>query len=201
MFAFILKMNELLNVFLRLVALNFLWLVTTFVGLIFFSIGPATYAVGAILKRMISGSEEFPLLKTYLAEFKSHYKESLLLSWFYLILGHILVIDLLFVDNLPLKILLIVLAFFYFLSLTFVLPVMLNFSVSGFFKKIRAAFLVGFGSLHYSLVLYAVLVLLDILILKTIPGLMLLLGISLNLYIIFWFSRQIFARIEISTTK
>lgn len=196
MYGLVLKMNKYFMIFLRMVYVNFLWFLTCAMGLIVFTIGPATYASFAVMDKLMFTKDDVPIFKTFKHEFKTHFKHTLLLSWIILLVGHVMVIDFLFTDNSYLKAGLLFLLFFVLLMVTFIIPVLMNYQLHGVFRQLKAAVLVGFGSLHYSLVLYVVLVIMNVVIFKTVPGLLALVGSSLNFAIIDWFAKQIFARID-----
>jgi uncharacterized membrane protein YesL len=195
MYAWILKINNILIFFWRIVWLNILWLLSSLLGLIWFGVGPATMALMITLKKLLYGRDEIKVTRFFFHEFKKNYKEGLLISLFYLIAGHILVVDLLFSNNTYIKTIMFIISFVYIISLTFIIPLIIQFEIKNFFKKVRMSFLVGLGSLHYTLVLYVILVLINIFMWKLIPAAYFLVGISINAIIIIWFSQQIFSRV------
>ena len=196
MYEWILKINEVLTFFLNLVWLNILWTMTTLLGLIVFSVGPSTYALTSCIKELLYSTERIAVTKLYFTEFKSRYKETLLLSWFYILVGHIIVIDLIFITNWYLKFILFFIAFFYILSLTFITHTVLEFQINGLLSKVKTSFLIGFGSLHYSVVLYLTLSLMNYLLFKFVPGILFFAGISFNILVITWFTQQIIFRLK-----
>ena len=81
------KINGRLNRILQLVYLNFLWGGLVIAGLGVFTFGPASYAMVAVIRKWLRTKETFPLTKTYFTYFKENYRETLLMSWIYGVIG------------------------------------------------------------------------------------------------------------------
>jgi uncharacterized membrane protein YesL len=191
------KLNRVLNRVLQLVYLNFLWGGLVIAGLGIFTIGPASYAMVAVMRQWLRSDDMFPLTKTYFSYFKSGYKESLVMSWIYGIAGIILVIDLLYIQNWYLRAGMLLAAFFYLLSAIYIFQIMAHYDWKGYFFKIKMAFLFGFSQLHYSLVLMTVVAGVYLLLLQTAPGVLIFMGSSFYFFATTWVSDQVFRNLEV----
>lgn len=58
----------------------------------------------AVIRQLLRSKESFPVTRTYFNYFKEGYREALIMSWIYSIIGEILFVDLLFVQNWYLRI-------------------------------------------------------------------------------------------------
>lgn len=191
------KLNRVLNRMLQLVYLNFLWGGLVVAGLGIFTIGPASYAVVAVIRQWLRSDDIFPLTKTYFSYFKSGYKESLLMSWIYGIAGIILVVDLLYIQNWYLRAAMLLAAFFYLLSAIYIFQIMAHYDWKGYFFKIKMAFLFGFSQLHYSLVMMTVVAGVYLLLLRVTPGVLIFMGSSFYFYATTWVADQVFRNLEV----
>lgn len=89
------KINHIFITILNLVYVNFLWWLFTLLGLGIFGAGPATYALVSIIRQWMRGNTSVPIFSSYWKYYKESFKESMVTSWIYLLLGYVLVIDLL----------------------------------------------------------------------------------------------------------
>ena len=124
----------------------------------------------AVIRKWLRTKETFPLTKTYFSYFKENYRETLLMSWIYGVIGVVLLVDLSFIHNWYLRIALYIAAFLYLLSALYIFPIMAHYDWKGYFFKMKMAFLFGFSHLHYSLVLILSLVGIYLMIIQTMPG-------------------------------
>lgn len=190
------KINGFLMRILNLVYLNFLWILFTLLGLIIFGIGPSTYAIVSICRQWVKGNDDLSVLPSFWKYYKESFKESVLISWIYLLIGYILTIDLLYVYNWYLRVLFLIIAFVYLLSLIFIYPTMAHYNWKGIFLKMKMAFLFGFSQLQYSLVLILVIIISYLVAVRIFPGILVFFGISFLFFIITWTANQIFTRME-----
>ncbi|WP_346208086.1 DUF624 domain-containing protein [Caldifermentibacillus hisashii] len=190
------KINHFLMRILNLVYLNFLWILFTLLGLVIFGIGPSTYAIVSICRQWVKGNDDLSVLPSFWKYYKESFKESVIISWIYLLVGYILTIDLLYVSNWYLRVLFLLIAFVYLLSLIFIYPTMAHYNWKGIFLKIKMAFLFGFSQLQYSLVLILVIITSYLVAVRIFPGILAFFGISFLFFIITWTANQIFTRME-----
>ena len=137
--------NKKLIRLLQLVYLNFLWGILVVLGLGLFTFGPASYATVSVIRKWLRSSEDFPLTQTYFHYFKENYRETLLISWLYLAVAFVLYVDLAYIQNWYLRVVILVISFFYVLSALYIFPIMAHYQWQGMFYKIKMAFLFGFS--------------------------------------------------------
>ncbi|MGI8384296.1 YesL family protein [Robertmurraya sp. P23] len=190
------KVNHIFNTILNLVYLNILWSVYTLLGLIIFGIGPSTYALVSICRQWIRGNQNIPVFKSYWKYYKECFKDSVVISWVYLLAGFVLVVDLQYVTNWYARVALFVISFMYLLSLVYIFPIMAHYSWKGILLKIKMSFLFGLACMQYSLVLGVVIVVIYGAATNFFPGILTFFGISFLFYLITWTSNQVFTRME-----
>jgi uncharacterized membrane protein YesL len=192
------KVNHFLTIILNLVYVNFLWVLFTLLGLIIFGIGPSTYALVSICRQWIRGNQNVSVFKAFWKYYKENFKESVFISWIYLVAGLVLTVDLLNVTNWYVRAALFVISFIYLLSLIYIFPIMAHYDWKGMFFKIRMSFLFGVACLQYSLVLGLVLGVIYWAVTNFFPGVLTFFGVSFLFYLITWTSNQVFTRMEIA---
>jgi uncharacterized membrane protein YesL len=161
---------------------------------------PSTYALVSICRRWVRG-QSLPVFKTYWKYYKESFKESVIISWIYLIGGFVIVIDLMYVANWYVRVAMFVIGFIYLLSLIYIFPIMAHYDWKGFFFKMKMSFLFGLSYLQYTLVLILVIGVCYWTAIKFFSGILTFLGISFLFYIITWTSNQVFTRMEMGNAK
>lgn len=182
MFSFenLLKINEFMLAILKVAYLNLLWLVSSFLGFFLFSAGPATYAMMKYYDRWLRFGEDLPAGRTFWQFFKERYKQSVLISWIYLALAAILVVNLFNVTQWYLQVANVLMFLVSALSATYVYTVMASMTFSSIKEILQASLLLGFGSLHYTIILWTVLLGAYYLASVTMPSLLLFFGIGFS---------------------
>ncbi|MCJ7843191.1 DUF624 domain-containing protein [Lederbergia sp. NSJ-179] len=188
-------LNHILIRILNLVYVNFLWVFFTLIGLGVFGIGPSTYALVSVCRQWILGKRP-PVFQTFWKYYKESFKESIIVSFVYAIIGFVLVVDLMHVVNWYIRVALIIVCFIYLLSLTYIYPIMAQYDWKGIFFKIRMSFLFGFAHLQYSLVLFLFIGLSYWILTRFLPGVLPFFGISFLFFTITWMANQVFKRME-----
>lgn len=194
------RIGESLNGFcimiLKLFYLQILWLVFTLLGFVLFGLGPATYAMFAVIRQWVRGNSDLPIFKLFLNAFRSGFKESVSIGMIYLASGFILYVDLLYVQSQVLRGLLIVISFIYLVSLVYIFPILVHYNWKSKVLKLKCSLVFGVSYLQYTLLLFVALVAVYF-VLFMYPGVMNLFGISIGSYMIMWTANQVFKRIEI----
>lgn len=188
--------NKKLIRLLQLVYLNFLWGILVVLGLGLFTFGPASYAMVSVIRKWLRSSGDFPLTQTYFHYFKENYKETLLISWLYFSVAFVLYVDLAYIQNWYLRVVILVISFFYVLSALYIFPIMAHYQWQGMFYKIKMAFLFGFSQLHYSLVLLLIIIGSYAIIIRLMPGMLTFMGSSFFFFAITWTAVQLFDRLK-----
>jgi uncharacterized membrane protein YesL len=189
------RLNHVLTIILNLVYVNFLWVIFTILGLGIFGIGPSTYALVSICRQWVRGNS-LPVFKNYWKYYKESFRESVIISWIYLICGFVLIIDLMNVTNWYVRVALFVISFIYLLSLVYIFPIMAHYNWKGIRIKVKMSLLFGFSCLQYSLVLFLVIGVIYWAATNFFPGVLTFLGISFLFYLITWTANQVFTRME-----
>ncbi len=195
------KINHIFTTILNLVYVNFLWWLFTLLGVGLFGAGPATYALVSILRQWMRGNTNIPIFSSYWKYYKESFKESMITSWIYVLIGYVLVIDLLYVTNWYLKVCLIIICFLFFLSAIFIYPLMAHYNWKGIFFRIKMSFIFGFSCLQYTLLLFVVIGATYWTAITFFPGILTFFGISFLFYVITWTANQVFTRIELQNTE
>ncbi|AYV68539.1 DUF624 domain-containing protein [Niallia circulans] len=195
------KINHIFITILNLVYVNFLWWLFTLLGLGIFGAGPATYALVSIIRQWMRGNTSVPIFSSYWKYYKESFKESMVTSWIYLLLGYVLVIDLLHVTNWYLKVCLMIIFSLYFLSAVYIYPLMAHYNWKGIFFRIKMSFIFGFSCLQYSLLLFVVIGATYWTAITLFPGILTFFGISFLFYMITWTANQVFTRMELQNTE
>lgn len=194
------KINSIFTSILNLVYVNILWVLFTLLGLGVFGIGPSTYALVSICRQWIRGNS-VPVFKTYWQYYKENFKESVIISWIYLFVGFVLVVDLLTVTNWYLRVALLIVGCIYLLSLVYIFPIMAHYNWDGIFLKIKMSFLFGIACLQYSLIFFLVAGVLYWAAITFFPGVLTFFGVSFLFFLITWTANQVFTRMEIEDAK
>ncbi|MDQ0232011.1 YesL family protein [Metabacillus malikii] len=189
------RLNDLCVRILQLVYLHLLWCVFTMLGLIFFGVGPATYAMYTVQRQWVRGNMEIPIFSTFWQAYRTNIIESSLIGVFYLVVGIILYTDLLYVQSFGLRVLLFIISFLYVISLCFIFPIMVHYEWERTTLKLKCSVLFALSYLQYTLVLLLAVAAIYIVLLMY-PGSLMFFGISLASYTIMWLTHQVFMRIE-----
>ncbi|MFB3168279.1 DUF624 domain-containing protein [Neobacillus sp. 179-C4.2 HS] len=194
------RLNHVLTIILNLVYVNFLWILFTIMGLGIFGIGPSTYALVSICRQWVRG-QSLPIFKTYWKYYKESFRESVVISWIYLVGAIVLIVDLNHVSNWYVRVALFVISFIFLVSLVYIFPIMAHYNWKGIRIKIKMSLLFGFSCLQYSLVLFLVTGVMYWGATNFFPGVLTFLGVSFLFYLITWTANQVFTRMETMDTE
>lgn len=195
------KVNQIFTTILKLVYINFLWWLFTLLGLGIFGAGPSTYALVSIMRQWIRGNTSIPTFSSYWKYYKESFKESVVISWIYALIGYVLVIDLLYVSNWYLKVFFVIISLLYFLSAVYIFPLMAHYNWKGIFFRMKMSFIFGFSYLQYSLLLFVVIGATYWTAITFFPGILTFFGVSFLFYVITWTANQVFTRMELQNTE
>lgn len=195
------KLNRILLRVLKLAYLNFLWIGGTLIGLVIFGIGPATLSVFSIIREWFRGNDDLPVFKTFVLNYKTYYKKGLILSLVYGVVGIILVVDFAYVSRWELRVFFGMMLFFYYLSLSYLLPILVHYDLKTLKESIKYSFLIGFSYLQYTLVSLVVIVAIYIMVARLLPALFTFFGFSVVFFILMGNANMVFNRIEESAKK
>lgn len=188
------KLNQKCLFVLNLVYVSLLWFGLTLLGGVLFSIGPATYAVVAYFRKDLwqNREEKIPVASTIWFYFKGNYKESLLISWFYLISGVVLIVDFFYLTSWHFRTFFFFLMVLYTFSLSYIFPIMAHFEWKGIFFKIKMSLLIAIGHIQNTLLFLGVSIGIYYLMSKFIPTFVFVFGIGLLLLFNTWNGLNVF---------
>lgn len=172
------KMNDVMITVLKLVYINILWVAFSALGLVIFSVGPATYAMMKYYDRWLRCQESLPVARTMWGFFKERFVQSMIVSWIYIAVAAI------FITNIFLQkiwyfqwanIFMLVMLLF---SFTHVYTVMAATTYQKLIEIFRGAFLLGFGYLHYTIIAWTIIGLAYFLAARFAPALVFVFGMA-----------------------
>lgn len=195
------KVNTILLRILKLAYLNVLWIAGTLLGLVLFGIGPSTVAVFSIIREWFRGNDDLPVFKTYVRNYKGYYKESLVLSFIYGVIGFILVIDFIYMNRWEYRVLFGVILFLYFISASYIFPIIVHYDLKTLKEKVKYSFLIGFSYLQYTLVSLVAIAVIYLSVAHFYPALFAFYGFSFLIFILMGNAFMVFNRIEESAKE
>ncbi|WP_165367370.1 YesL family protein [Phytoactinopolyspora endophytica] len=146
------RINSFLANGFRLMYLNLLWLVTTAIGLVLFGAGPASYALAKYVDRWFRHGEQPPMTRTFLAYVRERYWRSTVVGWIYLGAGTVIVTNVFAGWNWYVQMLNVFALVAFTVSLFYVFSVMAALELRTIRDTIAASLLIGFGSLHWTVI-------------------------------------------------
>lgn len=170
------RTNSILNYILKIAYINFLWIITTCMGIVFFSIGPATYAMFKCYDQWLRLNKEVNLTKSYFSFFKEKYKQSMLISWIYIIVFTIFIANIFLNKIWIIQITNVLMMIFVLFTLTYVFSIMATTNYKNIFQILKGAALLGFGYLHYSIIVWTVIFISAYLLSNFAPAVLFLFG-------------------------
>ncbi|WP_217586545.1 YesL family protein [Lentibacillus saliphilus] len=144
--------------FMRIVKLNVTWLLFSVVGLLVFSVFPATYAAFVVTNRWVEGDADIPIWKTFVKAFKTGYWRSQVLGTIISIGFLIIYVDIQFFKSLEaallgqgVQILLLILLAGWIITSIYVFPTAVQFDLS-WTKTIKTAFFSSLSYIHWTVI-------------------------------------------------
>ncbi|MGN8226919.1 YesL family protein [Paenibacillus polymyxa] len=196
MVRFVENMNKWCMRLLRLVYLNLLWTIATILGLGFIGVGPATVAMLSILRQWIRGNEEVAIFSTFVRYVRESFKEAAIIGGLYSLVGYVLYVDIVNVSSWYVRVVTLIGAFLYLISLAYIFPLLAHYDWKGTRLKVKMSIVIGISYLQYTLVLFVAIVVLFALILGLYPGILTFAGASIMGYLVMWMTHQVFSKIE-----
>lgn len=195
------RLNKIQLTLLKLAYLNILWILFTLLGAIVIGIGPATAAACSVIRQWLKGNDQMNIFPSFWKYYKETFKESILISVLYVIIGVILVVDFIYVPVWYGRIFFGFILFFFLISTVYIFPVMVHFDWDSIWLKVKMSFIIGFSYLQYTLLLFVVLGAVYVLIGQFYPGIVTFFGFSFLLYAMMWNAYQVFLRMEMDAQK
>lgn len=153
MFSFegFLRIESFLRSAYRLAYLNLLWLAATALGLVVFGIGPASYALARYVDRWLRFGETPPPTRTFLGYLREQPLRSMKVGWVLLAVGVVVVTNVFRAPNWYLQFLNVLALLVLLVAASYVFPLMSATDLSSVRRLLSTALLVGFGSLHWTI--------------------------------------------------
>ncbi|WP_035445745.1 YesL family protein [Bacillus sp. UNC41MFS5] len=187
-------------ILLNLAYLNLLWILFSILGLFIFGFFPATTSMFAVIRKWVMGDLEIPIFKTFWSHYKKYFLKSNLLGLVITFVGFFLFFDIRLVQQfqsgymLFFYYFLLMIALIYGLTVLYVLPVFVHFELSVYkIMKTSLSFLIV--SPLSTIMMFAGGIIIFF-ILKSLPGLVFIIGGSLPSLLIMWSSYHAFSRLN-----
>lgn len=173
------RINMFLRGVYRVAYLNLLWIAATVLGLVIFGIGPASYAVAAYIDRWFRLGDTPPVTRTFIADLRAQYWRAAATGWLLLAATTIVVTNIFsatawilqFANILALGVIALIAAY--------VFPVMAATDVRGIPRQVAASFMIGVGSLHWTIIAGGAVALAFWLLATFAPPLLVLFGVGI----------------------
>lgn len=195
------KLNKICLRILKLAYLNVLWIGGTLLGLIVFGIGPSTAAVFSIIRDWFRGNDDRPLFKSFVQNYKDYFKESFIFTLLYGLVGLILIIDFIYMNRWEYKVFFGVLLFLYYISVSYIFPIIVHYDLKSVKEKIKYSFLIGFSYMQHTLVSLVAIIAIYALVARFLPALFSFFGFSFLIFILMGNAMMVFTRIEESAKE
>lgn len=178
------KLNHYLIGFWKIAYLNILWWLLSLLGLGVFGVGPATYAVTKYYFRWLHYKEEPAVIPTIWAYYKENSKQSVLVSWIVSGVFYVVTVNLFNVTTWYLQVANLLTLLVTVVGATHIYNVMVALNFDHIKNQIRASLMMGFGYLHYTIILWAVIIGTYYLLAATYLSLLILFGTGFILFLI-----------------
>lgn len=175
----------------KLLYLNILWVVFTLLGLGFFGLMPATLAMFSVTRKWLIGETDIPVFKTFWETYKKEFLKSNLIGLFFLVTGYLLLVAYRILTTqvgIPYVIasyMVIGLLIVLLMVISYFFPIYVHFDLKTL-DYIRWPLIIGINHPIITFILLVGVTVLNYLLLRFIPGVLLFLGGSMNAYIINW---------------
>lgn len=172
------KMNSFLMGIWKIAYLNLLWFAFSLLGMVFLGVGPATYAMMKYYDRWFRLQEEPPVFKTFWNYYKERFKQSALLGVIMILVATVLIVNIFNVTHWFVQVVNVLMFFIFIIGSTHIFNVMAALKYQTIREIIRASTMMGVGYLHYTIILWTVIIGGYYLLSVTLPGLLILFGIG-----------------------
>ncbi|GAB6939165.1 YesL family protein [Isoptericola variabilis] len=136
----------------RVAALSVLWLATTVLGLGVLGFGPASYATAKSMDRWLRHGETPSVARTFVADVRERLRESMLAGGVVLAAGAVIVTNVFLAPTWILQAVNVLALVVLGVATAYVFPVMVATDIATTRRRFAAALLIGFGSLHWTII-------------------------------------------------
>lgn len=145
------RINTFLTGVYRFAYLNVLWLATTVLGLGLFGAGPASYALARYVDGWFRHGETPPVARTFVAGVREQPWRAMVVSWILAGAGAVIVTNVFRAPSWTVQALNVVALVVLAVAAAYVYPVMVATDVASVGRQLASALLIGFGSLHWTI--------------------------------------------------
>ncbi|MGO4936027.1 YesL family protein [Fundicoccus sp. Sow4_H7] len=195
------SLNDLLVGFWKIIYLNILWILFTILGLGIFGIGPATYAISKYLSRWLIYKEEPAVFKSFFTYYKENFLQSMLTSWIIIFIFYVLIVNIFNLQIWYLQIINVLMLIAATVSFTHVFNSMVLLDGETIKDIFRYSMMMGFGYLHYTIILWTVILACYYLMSISYPLLILIVGVGLTALSIAYVAKKIIGDIQTEEQK
>lgn len=195
----IVKINDFMIGIWKVAYLNVLWIVFSLLGLGIFGVGPATYAMMKYYDRWLRCEKALPVAKTFWSFYKERWKQSVLISWIGLGIIFVLTVNIFNVTEWYLQVGNVMMLALTVVGMTHIYNVMAALKFQTIREIVRASFMMGLGYLHYTIILWTVVISLYYLLSVNFISLLFLFGIGFIGFCISFVGKRIVMEFEAST--
>lgn len=190
------RLNAFLGGVYRMAWLNVLWTAATLLGLVVVGIGPASYAMAKYVDRWFRLGETPPVMRTFLGYCREQGWRPVLVGWILLAAGGVITVNLLSVESGFVRSLNIVMLLVVAIVAAFVFFVMAALDVQTIPRQLASAVLLGFGSLHLTIIAAAAVAATTWLLASYASPLLALFGVGIPMTAAGLIARTAFRRLE-----
>lgn len=173
------RINAVLRGCYRMLWLNVLWVAVTLLGLVVIGFGPASYAMAKYVDRWFRLGRTPPVTRTFLASCTELRWRPVLVGWILLGVGAVIAVNLMSVQSGSLRALNLVMLGVLGVIAAYVFFVMAALDVDTIPRQLASAALIGFGSLHLTVIAATSSGLVGYLLMRFAPLLLLLFGVGI----------------------
>ncbi|MBA4866748.1 DUF624 domain-containing protein [Streptomyces sp. PSKA54] len=146
------RINAFLTAVYRVAFLNVLWVATTALGLGLFGVGPASYALAKYVDRWLRAGETPPPARVFWRYAREQAGRSMLVSWILLAAGGVIITNVFLASSWYVRILNVGALGVLGIAWCYVYPVLAATDLDTIPRQLGGALLVGFGSLHWTII-------------------------------------------------
>ncbi|WP_156762158.1 YesL family protein [Microbacterium karelineae] len=151
----LLRINTVLTGVYRMAYLNILWIAGVLAGLVVFGLGPASYALASYVDGWFRRGDLPPVARTFFASMRAEFWRSCAMGWILLAAGAIIVTNIFGASEWAIRFLNVVALFVLVVAAAYAFPIAAATDLTAVHRRFGAALMIGFGSLHWTILAVA----------------------------------------------
>lgn len=172
------KINDFMMGILKVLYLNFLWLIFSILGLGILGVGPATYALMKYFDQWLRLKNEPPITHSFYLYFKERFWQSVIIGFISGGSLAMVTINFFYVKNYYIRLVNMVFIFLILIGFTHIFKVMVAMNFKKIYELVRSSFLLGYGYLLQTVVAWAIVISVYLLAAKFVPILIVIFGVG-----------------------